>query len=355
MAHSATRNTSGISYARSYRTLRDGSFEGRFPRHLVPGYDRCCPSGDALADISQQHLASSRVNVLKQKFSNLKLEILQPREDEHRVSDIYPILNGLCNFFSGNLTRKTLLYVVMPVIFFSYFGTLSFAVSRFPEAYDWRDTVISHLISPRNNPEFHALPSFGMAITGLLMIPFAGYINRRLRVACRLGANIGSFLFGSGAIWLILAGLIVSQKHHEVSILPRLHEICARTAAVGVGTGLLAFCFCATKEYFTPSIEKNRFERRLLISWILLILVPILGVVFSECLLLTLRAHLLWSYRTDLVLKGTLFWHLAFWEWIGSAAVFLFLLSSALFLPEQTRRDLGGGVGKLPNYLPDTS
>jgi hypothetical protein len=25
-----------------------------------------------------------------------------------------------------------------------------------------------------------------------------------------------------------------------------------------------------------------------------------------------------------------------FWEWIGSAAVFLFLLSSALFLPEQT-------------------
>ena len=25
--------------------LRDGSFEGRFPRHFVPGYDRCCPYG----------------------------------------------------------------------------------------------------------------------------------------------------------------------------------------------------------------------------------------------------------------------------------------------------------------------
>jgi hypothetical protein len=22
-----------------------GSFEGRFPRHFVPGYDRCCPYG----------------------------------------------------------------------------------------------------------------------------------------------------------------------------------------------------------------------------------------------------------------------------------------------------------------------
>ena len=52
----STRNTSGISCARSDRTLRDGSFEpfdalslahgrGRFPRHFVPGYDRYCPSG----------------------------------------------------------------------------------------------------------------------------------------------------------------------------------------------------------------------------------------------------------------------------------------------------------------------
>ena|ERR1700722_8339077 len=30
---------------RSYRTLRDGSFGGRFSRHFVPGYDRCRPSG----------------------------------------------------------------------------------------------------------------------------------------------------------------------------------------------------------------------------------------------------------------------------------------------------------------------
>ncbi len=35
-----TRNTFGINCAPgSYRALRDGSFEGRFPRHFVPGYD----------------------------------------------------------------------------------------------------------------------------------------------------------------------------------------------------------------------------------------------------------------------------------------------------------------------------
>ena len=41
----STRNTSGISRARSYRTLRDGSFAGPFTRHFVPGYDRCRPYG----------------------------------------------------------------------------------------------------------------------------------------------------------------------------------------------------------------------------------------------------------------------------------------------------------------------
>jgi hypothetical protein len=30
---------------RSYRTLRDGSLEGRIPRHFVPGYDRLVPPG----------------------------------------------------------------------------------------------------------------------------------------------------------------------------------------------------------------------------------------------------------------------------------------------------------------------
>ena len=130
---------------------------------------------------------------------------------------------GPLNFFSGNLTRRTLLFVLIPLIFLSYFGTLASAIFFSPIAYDWRYSVISHLISPRNNPEFHTVPSLGIAITGLLIIPFAGYINRRLRVLSRLGANIGTVAFANGAILLALAGLIVSQGHTRTSSLPKLH------------------------------------------------------------------------------------------------------------------------------------
>jgi hypothetical protein len=118
---------------------------------------------------------------------------------------------GLFNYFSGNLTRKTLLFVVVPLIFLSYFGTLAFAIFRFPEAYDWRDSVISHLISPRNNPEFHSESVLRYGHHGAADDSICRYINRRLRVASQLGANIGAFAFGSGVIWLILASLIVSQ------------------------------------------------------------------------------------------------------------------------------------------------
>jgi hypothetical protein len=74
------------------------------------------------------------------------------------------------------------------------------------------------------------------------LLIFAGYIHRRLRDASRLAAKIGSFAFGTGVLLLILTAFIVSPSHPKISILPRFHEICARTAAVGIGAGLLFFC-----------------------------------------------------------------------------------------------------------------
>ena len=76
------------------------------------------------------------------------------------------VLGGLLNFFSGNLTTRTLLFVLIPLIFLSYFGSLASAIFLSPIAYDWRYSVISHLISPRNNPKFHTVASLGIAITG---------------------------------------------------------------------------------------------------------------------------------------------------------------------------------------------
>jgi hypothetical protein len=79
----------------------------------------------------------------------------------------------------------------IPLLFVSYFGTLACAAALSPTTYDWR----SNLISPRNNPEFHWLPSFGITIAGLLIIPITGCIYRRLRVASPVITTIGAAAF----------------------------------------------------------------------------------------------------------------------------------------------------------------
>jgi hypothetical protein len=52
-------------------------------------------------------------------------------------------------------------------------------------------------------------------------------------------------------------------------------------------------------------------------------LLPLVGVLFSECLLLLTRLKLSWATSIRSALRHSVFWHLGFWEWTGAAAVFL--------------------------------
>ena len=99
------------------------------------------------------------------------------------------------HFLRGDLTRKTMLFVLVPLILASHFGILVVAVWLYPKSYDWRYTSISQLLYPRNNPEFHAIASVSVALSGVLMLPFAGYIRRRLRGAAPTAATAGAALF----------------------------------------------------------------------------------------------------------------------------------------------------------------
>jgi hypothetical protein len=118
-------------------------------------------------------------------------------------------LPHLIDFCSGRLKQRTLRQIFMPLIVVSYFGSLILAIWLFPGPFDWRTKSMSKLLYPENNPHFHAIGSVGMAVAGLLMIPFAGYIGRRLRVIARLAAEFGALAFGVGALSLILGAVIV--------------------------------------------------------------------------------------------------------------------------------------------------
>jgi len=73
-----------------------------------------------------------------------------------------------------------MLQVVVPLIGVFYFGSLVVAVALFPRGYDWRTMSIFKLQYPLVNPQYHFVPTVGVGVSGVLMLPFAGYIRRGL-------------------------------------------------------------------------------------------------------------------------------------------------------------------------------
>jgi hypothetical protein len=188
------------------------------------------------------------------------------------------------------LYRKSTLAVLLALIFFSFFGTLTVSAWMFPQNYDWRYRVISNLLSPRDNPNHYWLAASGVALTGLLMLPFAGLLRRHLEVIAPRSAKLSAATFTAGIIALICACFVVPQHTHDVLGVRRLHELLGRSAAGFLAMGMLCSCWCAWK-----GRRRNPFAAQLFWIWSLVTLLPLVGISFSESLLLLTRLEPSWG------------------------------------------------------------
>jgi hypothetical protein len=247
------------------------------------------------------------------------------------------IWNRVRAYFSGNVPRGLLISALIPLIFICYFGTVTFIAVILRESYDWRSSVISYLLSPRHDPTYHWVASIGLSLAGFLAIPFGGYIRDRLLPTSRLGANIGMAVFVTGFVTLILAATIVTRYTHHLIGKFGIHEIFARTSALALGAGIVCFCWCALREFFTDRTNRAPNPVGLAFTWSTLILLPSLTALTCGVCSFIPRAGTPWLLPLYELLRHSPLWKLAFWEWIGSVAVFLFLLSGAVLLPKQAQ------------------
>jgi hypothetical protein len=224
------------------------------------------------------------------------------------------------------LYRKSTLAVLLALIFISFFGTLTVSAWMFPHNYDWRFRVISNLLSPRDNPNHYWLAASGLVLTGLLMLPFAGYFRRHLAVIAPRSANLSAATFTVGIIALICACFVVPRHTHEVLGVRRLHELLGRSAAAFLAIGMLCGCWCAWK-------GRGLFAPRLFWVWSSVTVLPLAGIFLSESLLVLSRLKLPWATTIRGALRHSVFWHLGFWEWTGAVAVFVFLCAAVFLTP----------------------
>ena len=158
------------------------------------------------------------------------------------------------------------------------------------------------------------------------MLPFAGHLHRYLEVIAPRAARISAGTFAAGIVTLICACFVVPQHIHEVLGVRRLHELLGRSAAGFLAIGMLCGCWCAWK-------GRSLFAPRLFWVWSSVTLLPLIGIFFSESLLLLTRLKLSWAMPIHAALRHSMFWHLAFWEWIGAVAVFVFLCAAVFLTP----------------------
>jgi hypothetical protein len=105
------------------------------------------------------------------------------------------------NFLRAMFHRKSTLIILLALIFLSFFGTLTATAWMFPHNYDWRYRVISSLLSPRDNPSHYWLAASGPALSGFLMLPFAGYSQRHLETIAPRAAKVSAGTFVLGIIF----------------------------------------------------------------------------------------------------------------------------------------------------------
>jgi hypothetical protein len=160
----------------------------------------------------------------------------------------------IARLLRGDFSRRAFLGALLPGLLLTFFGSLAFAASHFPQRYDWRYRVISNLLSPRDNPDFYKFAATGVALSAVLLVPSTSFLTRRLRHISPRVIRTAAGGFIAGSVLLFLAATVVPQHVHPMLGLARLHESLARTAAVAFGTGMLCCCQCAAADFF----GKNR-------------------------------------------------------------------------------------------------
>lgn len=221
-------------------------------------------------------------------------------------------------YLAGRLAQRTLLVGILPAVFVSYFAALALAIVLSPDPHDWYSATISKLaFHPKNHPGYGCawIASGGLALTGLLIMPFGGYLGRRFQSAAREAARFGAGCFRAGASGCFLSGILAYRAN---SVLPGLHTFLARFCALTLSLAMFSFWFCSLKDRFQRHAEVHAHARLLFSCWTLLIVVGPVAALLSA----------IGSGHHD-SLAGL-------YEWLASAAAYLFLLAAAALLPDTT-------------------
>jgi hypothetical protein len=204
-----------------------------------------------------------------------------------------------------------------------FFGSMILAAAFFPHGYEWYRTVISSLDSPRDNPRAYGIACGGLALTGLILIPCGGFLQRRLAFASSRSTGWAGRLFLAGSIFLTLSALLVPGSYHVLGM-GRVHERLAQVSGA-------AFCFSLLL-YLDAVLHLPKSFSYLRFGLPVCVVLPILGFAGNRALLIFAYEFL--PSANYQAIRSEPWSRLALWEWSAATVIYGFLALVALVLPE---------------------
>lgn len=236
-------------------------------------------------------------------------------------------MSFIIRFFSGTISKKALVSMVIPLILAVLIGTLLYANLVYPTAFDWRYLVISKLIDEGSNPGGYLVASIGITVSGALMIPLAGYHYRRYSKICRGTSIVATIFLLLGIVGLISVGTI-GQVIHTID---KFHEILAGVGFLGlVLAGIIFYC-PVIKDWRKGS---KQFNMKLATGAFIVLLFPVVGMAASQ---IVLAINNPWGWVSiDWIDKGApVLLSFALWEWALMGCIVVHILLMAVFTPDE--------------------
>ena len=236
--------------------------------------------------------------------------------------------------FAGYVSKKALLTTFLPLSIASFFGTVIVAAFYFPVRYDWTVRTMSKLGSPRENPGIYWLPCLGLVASAVLALPFAGYVQQRLRGIMPRLARAAGVAFALACVLLLLTG-IVPQAIKPMLGWHGMHEFLVRSSAVAFFTGMLCCCICAFRDRSRNFGGQRFLGSALSCYWGWTTLLPVgCALIIGGLQFLGHQMNQAWAEEARQSFRHTIMWNVAFWEWVGSVIFFMFMVVTVLLLPE---------------------
>jgi hypothetical membrane protein len=235
-------------------------------------------------------------------------------------------------FFTGDFSREFLLTRLVPVVLAFFFGGMLISDLLYPGPYDWRYMTISSLFTPGSESDGNPLGSYylaiGLIVTGVMMVPFAMYLFRKLKVIWRKVALVGAAFMVLGCVGLVLLGSVP-----DTAALDPIHQGNAGITAVGFIFSFIAFWLIMRNDRQLQHGGKRQFDRWAMVAAYSVMWVAAVGMLLSQFIRFEITDSLAITDLSFIQTGLSVFLSLPLWEWVFFLSIIAYIVLLALMVP----------------------